>query len=298
MNNKISIIVPCYNSEATIKECVASILNSINNAGTSKIFEIIIINDGSNDCTPNIIKGIEKIKIINHNKNLGLSAARNSGIKKSNSDYIIFIDSDIILSDNWIKEMLFNINKNKAVIGITGNLEPKPCKNISPLDKYLFGPYRGTKNIDINVPLNYESFVFSNTIIKRSVLDDVGYFDESLSNYGGEDTELSIRLAKKHSKGMRKLTSVSAYHITHKTINQHLENMFEYGKYNFYKIIEKHPAYKNDLGYQWVSSIKGTLLFNVVNKFICNNFIKLWPHPLFIKFLVIDSFIRGAKNKP
>ena len=298
MNNKISIIVPCYNSEPTIKECVASILNSINNADIPEKFEIIIINDGSNDCTSNIVKEIAEVKIINHNKNLGLSAARNSGIKKSTSDYIIFIDSDIILSDNWIKKMLFNINKNKDVVGITGNLEPEPHKRISPLDKYLFGPYRGTKNIDINMPLNYKSFVFSNTIIKRSVLDDVGYFDESLSNYGGEDTELSIRIAKKHSKGMRKLTSVSAYHITHKTINQHLDNMFEYGKYNFYKIIEKHPAYKNDLGYQWVSSIKGTLLFNVVNKFICNNFIKLWPHPLFIKFLVIDSFIRGAKNKP
>ena len=122
-------------------------------------------------------------------------------------------------------------------------------------------------------------------------------FDESITNYGGEDTELAIRLHKKYPKGMRKLTGINAYHITEKTVEQHIENMFEYGKYNFFKIITKHPDYKNDLGYQWTKSIKGRVLFNPFNQLICKFLLKFLNHPLLIKFLVIDAFIRGVKNK-
>jgi len=297
VNRRTSIIVPCYNSELTIKECVCSILNSIKNTACPDKFELIIVNEGSSDKTLKILNTINGITIVNHTKNLGLSSARNSGIKKATSDYIIFVDSDIVLTDDWIKNMLFCIQNNKDIVGLTGSLEPAPNKKISDLDRYLFGKYRGIKNITIDTPLNYKSFVFSNTIIKKSILNEVGVFDENISNYGGEDTELAIRINKKYSKKIRKLTTASAYHITQKTINQHIDNMFEYGKYNFYKIIEKHPSYKNDLGYQWIYTIKGNILFNVFSRFACRAFMNLSGHPLLIKFLVIDAFVRGVKNK-
>ena len=59
--------------------------------------------------------------------------------------------------------------------------------------------------MNINTPLNYKFFVFSNTIIRRSVLNEIGLFDESLFKYGGEDTELSLRISKKYPTGLRKL---------------------------------------------------------------------------------------------
>ena len=297
MNNKVSIIVPCYNSELTIKKCAQSILNNIITTDNPELFELIIVNDGSNDGTADIIKNIDNAKIINHSKNQGLSAARNSGIKESNSDYIIFIDSDIILSNNWIKRIYSKIQEKKEVVGIIGNLEPEPNKKVSSLDKYLFGSYRGTKKIDFNSPLNYKSFVFSNTIIKKNILDQVGNFDESLVKYGGEDTELAIRIHKVFPVGLRKITNIKSYHITKKTINQHINHMFEYGQNNFLKIINKHPDYKYDLGYDWIGTIKGNFLFNIFTRVICELFLKISKHPLLIKFLVIDAFIRGAKSK-
>ena len=297
MNNKVSIIVPCYNSELTIKKCAQSILDNIINTDSPELFEFIIVNDGSNDGTADIIKNIDNAKIINHSKNQGLSAARNSGIKESNSDYIIFIDSDIILSNNWIKRIYSKIQEKKEVVGITGALEPEPNKKVSSLDKYLFGNYRGTKKIDFNSPLNYKSFVFSNTIIKKNILDQVGNFDESLVKYGGEDTELAIRIHKVFPVGLRKITNIKSYHITKKTINQHINHMFEYGQNNFLKIINKHPDYKHDLGYDWIGTIKGDFLFNVFTRAICGLLLKISKHPLLIKFLVIDAFIRGAKSR-
>ena len=297
MNNKVSIIVPCYNSELTIKKCAQSILDNIINTDSPELFEFIIVNDGSNDGTADIIKNIDNAKIINHGKNQGLSAARNSGIKESNSDYIIFIDSDIILSNNWVKRIYSKIQEKKEVVGIIGNLEPESNKKVSSLDKYLFGSYRGTKKIDFNSPLNYKSFVFSNTIIKKNILDQVGNFDESLVKYGGEDTELAIRIDKAFPVGLRKITNIKSYHITKKTINQHINHMFEYGQNNFLKIINKHPDYKYDLGYDWIGTIKGNFLFNIFTRSICELFLKISKHPLLIKFLVIDAFIRGAKSR-
>ena len=184
---------------------------------------------------------------------------------------------------------------NDGIVGITGNLEPYFNTNISTLDKYLFGKLRGTKVINLETPLNYKSFVFSNTIIKRSVLNTVGNFDEMLKNYGGEGTELAIRVYKKYPRGMRKLTRINAYHITHKTIDQHLKHMFEYGKYNFPIIIEKHPDYKNDLGYKWIYSFWSNIMFSSFNVLICKILLKKFNNPLLIKFLVVNSFINGAR---
>ena len=296
MGKTLSIIIPCYNAEKTISKCLQSIFQSANKLSLDFTYEIIVINDGSSDQTLSIINNVDGIKVINHNKNLGLSSARNTGIQESDSKYIVFIDSDIVLSENWIHNMLTLIIKHDDIMGITGNLEARPENKNKTLDGYLFGKYRGTKEISLDKPLNYKFFVFSNTIIKRSVLNAVGNFDNILKNYGGEDTELAIRIHKKYSQGMRKLTTVNAYHITHKTLDKHLNDIFEYGKYNFHKIIQKHPTYKVDLGYNWIVSFWTNFLFNSLSVLICKMLLKKTNNPLLIKFLVINSFIKGARS--
>ena len=136
MDNSVSIIVPCYNSELTIEKCALSILKNIENTDNPNNFELIIVNDGSNDATKDIIKNINNAKIINHNKNQGLSAARNSGIKKSNSEYIIFIDSDIILSDKNISEATNRLNPLKNKVNTKKIIKPYEslCVNNNNVD--------------------------------------------------------------------------------------------------------------------------------------------------------------------
>ena len=297
MNHKVSIVIPAYNAELTIEKCVRSIMRSVNNTGASEIFETIVINDGSTDKTKKIISNLSGVRIINHERNLGLSSARNSGINHSNSDYIIFIDSDIVISKNWVHSMYESMREHKDIIGVTGDIGSEPNKKISSLDRYLFGKFRGIKNIKIDTPLNYKFFVFSNTIVRRNILNEIGLFDETLSKYGGEDTELSIRMSKKFPAGLRKLKKANSYHITQKSIDQYLNDMFIYGQYNFHQIIKKHPDYKSDLGYHWVFSFKGLLFFNVFSRFLFKKILGVSKHPLVIKFLVIDSFIRGARNR-
>lgn len=103
---KYSIIVPAYNTEKYIDKCLKSIFLS-----TYKNFEVIIVNDGSTDKTEDIInKYIKKYDNIIYikQKNMGLSMARNNGVKNATGDYLLFIDSD----DYVEKELLENINKN------------------------------------------------------------------------------------------------------------------------------------------------------------------------------------------
>ena len=106
MSTNISIIIPAYNSEKFIFECISNIYNQIN----EKI-ELIIINDCSTDKTEKICnKFVRKnsyIKLINLKKNSGVSIARNLGIRKSKGKYLIFLDSDDLL----INSTLLKINK-------------------------------------------------------------------------------------------------------------------------------------------------------------------------------------------
>lgn len=101
----ISIIIPVYNVEKYLEECVDSVINQ-----TYTNLEIILVDDGSTDSSPDICDDYGskdvRIKVI-HRTNGGLSAARNSGIETAQGEYISFLDSDDYIADNTI-EFLYN----------------------------------------------------------------------------------------------------------------------------------------------------------------------------------------------
>ena len=117
MVNQISIIVPCYNSAETIKKCITHIQQSLHNYDDNIDYKLIVVNDGSQDNTANILKTINGITIITHEKNRGLSCARNSGIKSQDSEYLVFIDSDIFVLPDWFTIMLSYIKKTLMLLG-------------------------------------------------------------------------------------------------------------------------------------------------------------------------------------
>lgn len=100
---EISVVVPVYNAEAFLHECVDSILNQHFDE-----FEIILIDDGSTDKSGNICDEYEseydKIKVI-HQKNMGVSAARNTGIKNAKGKYIAFVDADDTITEDYLKKL-------------------------------------------------------------------------------------------------------------------------------------------------------------------------------------------------
>lgn len=104
----ISVIVPVYNIEKYLPKCIDSIINQ-----TYKTIEILLIDDGSTDesgkiCDEYALKD-NRIRVI-HKENQGLSATRNIGIKESTCDYIVFIDSDDYINEDYL-ETLYNCIK-------------------------------------------------------------------------------------------------------------------------------------------------------------------------------------------
>lgn len=115
----ISIIIPIYNVEKYLEKCLDSILNQ-----TYKNLEIILIDDGSTDNSPNICNSYcekdKRIKII-HKNNEGVSSARNKGIELSKGKYIVFIDSDDYVSNEHI-EVLYDCIISNNVDLVISNL--------------------------------------------------------------------------------------------------------------------------------------------------------------------------------
>ena len=106
MNNKeydlISVIIPIYNIEKYVERCIKSIINQ-----TYSNLEIILVDDGSSDSSPEIcdkFANIDSRIIVIHKKNGGLSDARNNGLKIAKGNYISFIDGD-----DYIKPFMYEV---------------------------------------------------------------------------------------------------------------------------------------------------------------------------------------------
>lgn len=109
---EITIVVPIYNVEKYLEKCIHSILNQ-----TFKDFELILVDDGSPDLCGIICDEYEKKDeriIVIHQRNQGVSSARNAGIKIAKGKYIIFLDSDDFIEENMFETML-NTAKEKDV---------------------------------------------------------------------------------------------------------------------------------------------------------------------------------------
>ncbi len=115
-NELVSIIVPIFNAERYIGNCLDSILSQ-----NYKNIEVLLINDGSTDNSKKIIEDYKnrdsRINIINQ-ENLGAPEARNKGIKLSKGKYLMFFDSDDILNEDSIELLVNSISKNDASIVI------------------------------------------------------------------------------------------------------------------------------------------------------------------------------------
>lgn len=116
MNELISVIVPVYNVEKYIEECISSIINQ-----TYKNLEVIIVNDGSKDNSLQIVKRLaikDNRIIIIEKENGGLSSARNAGLKIAKGNLICFIDSDDYLECSMIEKMYNNMIEYNADLSV------------------------------------------------------------------------------------------------------------------------------------------------------------------------------------
>jgi glycosyltransferase involved in cell wall biosynthesis len=117
-NNTVTVVITIYNVSKYLPECIQSVITQ-----TYTDLEIILVNDGSTDCSLDIAKSYrekdQRIKIIDQ-ENSGLAAARNSGLSCSGGEYIIFIDGDDYLEHDMIEYLFNNLIKYKSDVSVCG----------------------------------------------------------------------------------------------------------------------------------------------------------------------------------
>lgn len=188
MNNpRISVIIPCYNSEKFIKETMDSVLSQ-----TYRDFEVIVIDDGSKDKTREIIQSFddERIKYY-YKKNGGMADARNEGIKLAKGEHIAFLDHDDIWFSDKLELQLSEIEKSECIgIVYSGYIEINDkhiiLRESRPLRKGMILKNLLIEGNIVGTP--------SCVIVRKRVLDKVGVFNPSLSI--SADWDLWIRIAK------------------------------------------------------------------------------------------------------
>ena len=206
--DKISIIVPVFNTKEYLRKCFDSIKNQ-----TYSNIEIIFVNDGSTDDSLELLRSFEKEDkrvVIVDQENKGLSAARNAGVKKATGDYLSFLDSDDFLAEDAIEYLYKMINKDKKVkISVCSHIEYYNDKK-----QKVFNSGYKTKELSIKDGLDYmlnekgfnlqstaklyERSLFNNVLFPEGMLhEDVGTTYKLFLNAFQENRESRISYGAK-----------------------------------------------------------------------------------------------------
>ena len=176
-----SVIIPVFNRPSLICATLDTVLQQ-----KCTDFEIIIIDDGSTDDVKNILSSYLGNRSINYfyQSNSGVSAARNKGASLSNGEYLIFLDSDDLVTENWLSDYTAMISKDNSDIiycginRIKGNIL---VEYTDPTD-----PFKDGKSVGNVIPGSF--------CIRKKFFEQIGRYDEQLAY--GENTELGFRIKK------------------------------------------------------------------------------------------------------
>jgi len=175
---KVSIVIPVYNTEKYIEKCIKSALNQ-----TYDNIEIIVVDDGSTDSTPSLLKKFEdRIKIITK-KNGGTASALNHGIKNMSGQWFKWLSADDLLKNNAIEKLILeikNLGKDAENCIFYSNYDLID-ENDSVIDEFIEPDYNSLDSFQRNVIL-LDHFYGNGTtsIMHKSIFEKCGLFDESL----------------------------------------------------------------------------------------------------------------------
>lgn len=179
---KISAIIINYNNDKFIEEAIRSVQKQ-----SHPVQEIIVVDDCSTDKSIEKINGVNiPIKLIRHEKNMGPSAARNTGIKNATGEILAFLDGDDTYHKDKIKNSITYFEKYPEVGMVYTDYEVLENNNLRR---------EFARSFDYQL-LKEDCLPNSNSLIRKSVFATVGMFNESIR--GAEDYEMWIRIAQKY----------------------------------------------------------------------------------------------------
>ncbi|MEK9630222.1 MAG: glycosyltransferase [Nitrospinota bacterium] len=181
----VSVIIPTFNRDYCLEESICSVL--LQNG-----FELIVVNDGSNDDTEKVLANFPEIEVINLPENRGVSYARNRGIEKAKGSLICFLDSDDLWEKGKLESQVRWMQDHPECMAVyTDEIWIRNGVRVNPMNKhqkYSGDIFRQCLPLCIVSP--------SSVMLRKPVLDEVGGFDESMPVC--EDYDLWLRIAVRY----------------------------------------------------------------------------------------------------
>ena len=243
----VSIIIPCYNCEKTLERCYNSLSRQ-----SYKELEIVFINDGSRDKTKELLESLAakdaRVRLINQ-LNQGVSLSRNKGIEASRGEYILFVDSDDEVSDDYVDELIAPLEKGDADIVLShlyrsyspGRINERKrmaatengdvIENYPKIKEYLRAPFLKAfrssiiKSNNINFPskISYgEDYIFNLNYldhIKKYCISESAYY-----LYHEEDSHLSLAVGESATKASVEILKATADFVKKHSISSAIVN--------------------------------------------------------------------------
>lgn len=213
INAKISVIIPNFNGEAFLKNC----LNSLENQ-TYQNFNVIVVDDSSKDKSLELLKHYSGIKILKNPKNFGFAISVNNGIRAADGDYCILLNNDVVVTETFVETLYQAINKDKKIFSISSKMIRyyERDKIDDTGDFYnLFGwAYKrgdGKSALKMTKPTSVFSACAGAGIYRLKVFEEIGFFDEQYFAYL-EDVDVSYR-ARVYGYKNRYEPNAICYHI-------------------------------------------------------------------------------------
>lgn len=231
----VSIIIPTYNQATRLEMTLQSLCHQ--REITAEEMEVIVVNDGSTDETAAILErftGVLPLKSV-HQTNQGRAVARNAGIRASCGSLLLFTDSDRLASNYWVKSHVEFQRKTHRAVGIgeirefyfshldsrLPSLRAAMENNFASLSR-LSRPFSYweflKKTLDVRgccqIGAPWIMTLSGNLSVKGCVLDEVGFFEETLRDWGFEHFELGYRLFKAGTSFWQ-VTGATNYHLAH-----------------------------------------------------------------------------------
>jgi glycosyltransferase involved in cell wall biosynthesis len=183
----VSVIIPCYNQAEFLGEALDSVFRQ-----THPRVEIIVVDDGSKDTPSRVTEGYEGVHIIRQ-ANKGPAAARNSGLRASTGQYLVFLDADDRLLPDAIEVGLRHLNARPDCAFVSGR-----CRYIAADGSAIASPPQRVVLEEHYKMLLHRNFILSGSSVlhRRECLESVGGYNPAPRLKGAEDYDLYLRLAR------------------------------------------------------------------------------------------------------
>jgi GT2 family glycosyltransferase len=236
MTAVVDVVIPTYNNVDELRACLAALELQV-----ERRFRVLVCVDGSTDPTMAYLQKLKPgypMAILEHpdRMNHGRSAARNLALPAVEAGYLLMLDSDMRLEPAGIAEHLSLLSRRDSIsVGDVVYL------NAAENTWARYQATRGKNKSKGGQRIGPLAFNTQNVALRTSDFVDLGGFDETLVGYGGEDTELGIRLA-----GLGRTfvfnDRARAKTIERKTVQEGLAQLRQYGRTNLRSIRRKHPT--------------------------------------------------------